>query len=367
MPLKFISIFIFVLSFLPGRAQDAVYSQFMHNPIYYNPAYTGLSEGLRIRSINRKQWPNLPGDYRSYNFNMDIATRNIKGFGGIGLMFDKNIAGSGYFERIKIGIPISFRVQLLENLIVQLGGMGSFVQKSIDWRKLVFVDQLDPRFGNIYSSSFAQPGSDKITYTDADIGLAFRWVTSSYRGGEIIATAGVAVQHVFTPNESLYQTEEALLPRKLVITADVIIKTQAQHRSSNYNRTNSNNEFRLNPGFIFESQKPFRTASIGVNAYKSSVYLGFWFRNESFNFESSNSAIIMAGVGIPVNDDTRVKIVYSYDMVLTKSNMGFAGGSHEISIIFELDSMIPFSNNSRYRGNNLRNQNRNSALECRMF
>lgn len=356
---------MFVSCFLSGRSQDPMYSQFTHIPIYYNPAYTGISEGLRIRTNYRKQWPNLPGDYRSYNFNMDIATRGITGAGGVGLMFDKHIAGAGYYERVKVGIPLSVRIPLFENLIVQMGGMASFVQKSIDWSKLVFVDQLDPRFGNIYTTSFTTPGNSKITYPDVDMGLAFRWVGYGYGGKEYVATAGVAVHHLFTPNESFYESVEAPLPRKLVITADVIIQNQTNTRR--YNKRNTNKDFKFNPGFIFESQQAFKSLSIGLNAYKSNVYLGFWYRNESFDFAVSNSAIIMAGISASVNDDTRVKILYSYDMMLTKSYSRAAGGTHEISIIFELDSFIPFTNSSGYKNQRMRNSSRNSGLECSPF
>lgn len=344
-----------------------MYSQFTHNPIYYNPAYTGISEGLRLRTNYRKQWPNLPGDYRSYNFNLDIATRDITGAGGIGLMFDKHIAGAGYYERVKVGIPLSVRVPLFENLIVQMGAMASFVQKTIDWSKLVFVDQLDPRFGNIYTTSFVTPGNNKITYPDVDMGFAFRWVGYGYRGKEFIATAGVAVHHIFTPNESFYEYLESPLPRKLVITGDIIIRNEVKTSSFNNRSRVSNRDFKINPGFIFESQQEFRSLSLGVNVYKSSVYVGFWYRNESFDFAASNSAIIMAGISASINDDTRVKILYSYDMLLTDSYARAAGGTHEISIIFELDSFIPFSNSSGYRNSRLRNSNRHSGLECSPF
>lgn len=360
--LRIISLLIFVSCFLSGKSQDPMYSQFTLNPLYYNPAYTGISEGLRLRTNYRKQWPNLPGDYKSYNFNMDIATRNIPGAGGIGLMFDKHIAGAGYYERVKFGIPVSVRVPLYENLIVQMGGMVSFVQKTLDWNKLIFVDQLDPRFGIYTPTSFEQPGNSKITYPDVDFGLLFRWVGFGYGGKEYIATFGVAMHHLFTPNESFYNNIESPLARKMVITGDVILQNRNYKRGFN-NESNNKKDVKLNPGFIYESQQQFKTFSIGINVYKSNLYAGIWYRNENFDFTLSNAMVIMAGISAPINNDNRIKIMYSYDMLLTKSYARDAGGTHEISIIFELDSFIPFTKGNTYQSQ----RSRMSGLECSPF
>ena len=339
-----------------------MYSQFTLNPIYYNPAYTGISEGLRLRTNYRKQWPNLPGDYRSYNFNMDFGIRSIPGAGGLGLMFDKHIAGAGYYERVKVGVPVSVRIPLFENLIIQMGGMASLVQKSIDWNKLVFVDQLDPRFGNIYTTSFSTPGDNKITYPDIDFGMLFRWVGSAYGGKEFIVTTGFAVHHLFSPNESFYDYNSAPLPRRLVITADVIIQNQYHGRGLN-SRSSFKKDFKINPGFIFERQQNFQTFSVGLNVYKSNIYAGIWYRNENFDFTISNAVIIMAGISANINDESRIKFMYSYDMMLTQSYARDAGGTHEISIIFELDSFIPFSKTSNRPGQ----RGRVTGLECSPF
>ncbi len=361
--IKFSLIVLFASCLLPLSAQDPMYSQFTHNPIYYNAAYTGISEGLRVRTSIRKQWPNLPGEYRSTNFNMDFASRGIPGAGGIGLMFDKHTAGSGYYERTKIGIPVSVRIPLYENLLVQLGVMPAIVQKKLDWSKLVFVDQLDPRFGNIYPTAFTAPTDSKITYPDVDLGLLFRWVGYGYGGKEYVVTTGFAVHHVFSPNESFYDSQEANLPRKFVITIDAIIQNEVRGRGFN-SRTNTHKDFKINPGFIFEKQQDFRTFSIGLNVYKSSMYAGFWYRNDDFDFAQSNSLVVMAGISAALNEETRVKIMYSYDMLLNESYARSAGGTHEISLIFELDSFIPFSGggaNTPGRRNIIR------GLECSPF
>lgn len=357
--LKCLSILFFISCFLPGRSQDPIYSQFFNNPIYYNPAYVGISQGLQIRLNYRKQWPNLPGEYNSYNLNLDMASRNLPGSGGIGLMIDKHTAGAGYYERLKVGIPISVRIALSEELLVQMGIMTSFVQKSLDWNSLIFMDQLDPRFGNIYPSSFTPPSDAKVTYPDFDIGLALRWFTSGYAGKEYIFTTGVAIQHAFRPNESFFDLESPLA-RKIVITGDLIIQNEYYARPFS-SKQRSTRDFRINPGFIFENQQNFNSLSLGFNAYKSNLYLGIWYRTERFDFTKSNAMVITTGITTFLNDGTRIKFMYSYDMMLSKVFSRAAGGTHEISIILELNSF------SRLSSKRLKRSNRLSSLESSPF
>jgi len=85
-------------------AQDPHFSQFYNNPVYYNPAAVGLSPGMRARFNIREQWPQLPGDLRTYTFSMDIAERNIPGSGGLGLIVMSDNAGSGYMKTSTVGL-----------------------------------------------------------------------------------------------------------------------------------------------------------------------------------------------------------------------------------------------------------------------
>ncbi len=322
-----------ILLFIPGKSQDPVYSQFFNNPLYYNPAFVGISDGMQVRTNYRKQWPNLPGDYNSYNVSLDIASRELPGAGGIGLMIDKHNAGAGYFESIKIGIPISVRIPLAEDILIQMGIMTSFTQKSIDWNSLVFMDQLDPRFGNVYPTSFTAPTEGTITYPDFDIGLALRWFTVGYKGMEYIFTTGVSVQHVLNPNESFFDLE-AKLPKRLVVSGDVIIQNEYFERPFSAKRK-SRFDFRVNPGFMFEMQQDFKAFTFGLNAYKSNLYAGAWYRAESFDFTKTNAAVFMGGITTHLSDEIRMKFMYSYDMLLSKTYSRAAGGTHELSIIFE--------------------------------
>ena len=63
-------------------AQDFDFSQWYNNPTYYNPAYVGLTAGLKARFTYRRQMVKIPASFRTYSFSADLAGRNLPGAGG---------------------------------------------------------------------------------------------------------------------------------------------------------------------------------------------------------------------------------------------------------------------------------------------
>jgi type IX secretion system PorP/SprF family membrane protein len=337
-----------VVGFFQLKAQDPLFSQFYNNPIYYNPGYIGLNQGVRTRFNYRDQWTGLPVDFKTYNFSMDIAERGIPGSGGIGLLVSTDKAGTGMIKSNNVGIGTAARIPLYENMVTQLGFMVSYAQKTVNWDELVFTDQLHARYGNIYESAFEAPASNRVSYPDFSVGGVYRFAETGSSNSNIQGTLGVAVHHLFEPNESFLGLESAL-PRKLVIHGDIVWEIEGG-RSSSYRSYKNNSNFKFNPGFIYEKQAEFSTYSIGLNILKSSVYFGVWFRNQTFDLFNAQDAIFTVGVNAPWNKDSRMKIMYSYDYMI--SDLRTAGkASHEISLVFEFDEFSLFggSSGSGYR------------------
>ncbi|MFA6950848.1 MAG: PorP/SprF family type IX secretion system membrane protein, partial [Lentimicrobiaceae bacterium] len=156
--IRTITLIILTILFVQtGFSQDPMFSQFYNVPTYYNPATVGLSPGLKARLSVRDQWTQLPGELRDYSFSLDFAERDIPGSGGLGLIVMNDNAGTGYFQTSMVGLSTSVRINVQENMVSQVGIMTSFVQKSINWDNLVFTDQLDPIYGNIYETNFQNP------------------------------------------------------------------------------------------------------------------------------------------------------------------------------------------------------------------
>ncbi|MCD4771797.1 MAG: PorP/SprF family type IX secretion system membrane protein [Bacteroidales bacterium] len=371
-----IFVFIFVLSLIGTfstktvQAQDPNYSQFFSNPLYYNPAYTGISQGLRVRLDYRKQWPNLRNDFQTYNFNTDISIREFPGSGGLGLMFNKDRAGAGFLETSTAAILTAVRIRLTESFFTQVGVMSSFVQKSVNWDRFVFTDQINPRYGNIYETGFVTPGNDQLAFPDFNVGAVFRFAQPSQSSTNIFGTFGFAVHHVFSPSISFFD-KPAPLPRKIVLHADMIFESEGY--SGRYSSSKSGNHYskkKFNPGIYYETQGEFQTIAFGINMYYKSLYGGIWYRNSEFSFSNAESLVLLIGLNTIFNDVSRIKILYSYDLALDDDLLK-TGGAHEISLIIELDDISLFNSggsSGRWSGSKKTTRNNKyEMMECSPF
>lgn len=360
--LKVLLVSLVILFFIIPEAvtQDHQFTQFTNLPLYYNPAYTGLARGMRAKFAYRRQWVKMPHDFKAMNFNMDVAARGIPGSGGMGLMFDSSNEGGGLIKRNSFGLNLSVRIPIMQSMISQFGISASFVQKYIDWTRLVFSDQLDENYGNIYASGFSPPSSNKVNYPDFAIGGVFRFAQDAGEDSEVIGTFGFAVQHVFEPNESFINLESKL-PVKIVATVDFQIQQSDRVRGFH-----NNEGFKFNPAIIYMNQAGLDSWSVGLNIYKQPLYVGVWYRNSEFQFLNNDALIVMLGLNTNFGDNTRMKLVYSYDIMLTDITRA-TGGSHELTLIFELDEMHLFGNSSRNNFGNFRNNSMPRALECSPF
>jgi type IX secretion system PorP/SprF family membrane protein len=330
--------------FCEVKAQDPSFSQFYNNPVYYNPGYIGLNPGMRARLNYREQWTGLPVDYKTYNFSVDMAERSIPGSGGLGLLVTSDRAGSGMIKSNNVGLGTAARIDVARDMVAQLGFMVSFAQKTVNWDNLVFSDQLHARYGNIYQSAFETPTTNRVSYPDFSVGGVYRFIESGSLFSSIQGTVGAAVHHVFTPNESFLGLNSPL-PRKLVITGDLVLSMD-QIYSSAYRTSRRNIGFKFNPAFQYEKQSEFSTYTLGMNVLKSNIYFGIWFRNQDFNFFEAKDAIFQVGINAPWNKDSRLKIMYSYDYLITEIHTA-GRASHEISLVLEFDKFSLFRGNSQ--------------------
>jgi type IX secretion system PorP/SprF family membrane protein len=349
--IRILLVYILVSVMTVAEAQDVNFSQYFNNPTYYNPAYVGLSTGLKARLNMRKQWTGLSGDFHAFSFSADIADRNIPGAGGIGFIATSVVEGTGKIKTTEIGIIPAVRIHLNRYSVIQLGALVSVMSRQVDWENLVFSDQLDPILGNTGSSNFIRPSNQSpVIFPDFSIGGIYQ-----LKLRQVVGTFGFAVHHVTQPNQSFLQ-DVAPLPRKWVAHMDFIIDFQKNR--GYYNRAR---DIKLNPGILFESQSGLDVFSLGVNAYISNIYFGAWYRDEIFEQTSFANIIWMAGISIPFSDNNRLKLMYSFDMNVSQ-NTNFTGPSHEISLILELD------NARLINPNRLRSTGRSQgSLECSPF
>jgi len=321
-----------------GYAQSATFSQFFNNPVYYNPAFTGSHPGLRVRLLHRKQWMQLSNPYDNSVLTIDIAERNIPGAGGLGIIVNNDYDGLGFVNTQSAAFAYSARVRLSDAFYTQVGISAAAVTKTIDWGRLIFSDQLDPIRGVVDYSNFVPPDYYQIMYPDFNVGGVLIYYGPRRHNQKITGTLSGAVHHLFQPDIS-FVGDGYKLPWTIVVSGDILIDNNVRRSGGRYRESLFD---KWNPGFFFEKHQDVTSISLGMNIYRNFIYSGAWIRAQHFNFVQFYDAIMLVGIYIPTGGDTSLKIMYSYDYVLSQFRRS-VGSSHEVSLIFEFDNINIFN------------------------
>jgi len=328
---------------LAPQAQDVNYSQYFSAPLYYNPAYTGINTGLRARFLFRDQWPSLPIDFKSYHFSADIGDRNLPGAGGIGIMINSDSPGAGLINTLQAALTIGVRVPITSFMVAQIGVKAAVLQRKINWDDLVFADQLDPKYGAIYQTSFIPPDANSRVVPDFAAGGILQFMNEP---GNINGSVGFAVDHLFKPDVSLLADGSAPYPRKWVVHGDAVFATG--YGSSSSMHGGSGDPLLISPGFMFINQANLNSLEIGLNLLKFNVYIGGWYKT-TLTGNTNNSVALLAGYRYMFMEDMSIKFIYSYDLQIAGIMQG-TGGAHEISLVLEFDGLSIFGGSSGRNG-----------------
>lgn len=309
-----------LVGFLAAKAQDPEFTQFYANPLYLNPAFAGTAIGPRFCLNYRNQWPGVSGTFVTYSASYDEHFDGIGG--GIGGQVWKDRAGDGRLSTTNFSGIYSYHLQLQKNtrdfVIVKAALQAGAFQRSIDFSKLRFGDQIHPRLGFIYNTNEKLPAQGFYKgnmIPDFSTGLlAF---TSKFY-------AGLAVHHIIQPGQSFFQNPNSILPRKITVHAGMQIAVDYMKRKPN--------TF-ISPNILFQRQAKFTQVNFGAYLLKNYFIAGLWYRQTS-----PNSDAMMALIGFKKD---AVRIGYSYDLTVSDARSA-APGSHEVSLIVELQKYNPY-------------------------
>jgi type IX secretion system PorP/SprF family membrane protein len=289
---------LFYVSF-HSMAQDPTFTQFYSNPVYLNPALAGSSGCPRVALNYRNQWPQLTGNFITYAAAYDTYAKNISG--GVGIMAMHDQQGQGTIQTSMIAGTYSYYLKVNRKFRIMFGGQAAYFQKYLDWSKLTFGDQIDPRRGFIYQTGDVPRGDGSHGFFDVSAGMV--GFTKNFY-------FGLATHHLNRPDESMI-LGESRLPIRVTghMGANIKLGQRGRYSSSTM----------LMPNIIYQYQNGFQEFNIGAYLRYESFTIGAWYRNKD--------AFILS-LGISTD---KFRVGYSYD--LTVSNLGgVSGGSHEISM-----------------------------------
>lgn len=318
---SFTSVLLSCLCLLQVRAQDHIYSQFFNEPLYLNPSLTGQFEGdIRMNLIYRNQWSGLGENLNYMSASADI---NIPSFGGgVGLIFNRSSEGTAYLVKNNIAATYSYSVGN-DDFVTSFGVQAGMTNRNIDWNKLVFSDQIDPRLGYIPGSiSVAEnPNLSSKYFFDAAAGINF-----VYRSFMI----GASVYHINKPNES-FSGAEAKLPMR--ITTNASYRIPLSYNSYGYG-TDDDGPY-LIPSVVYYRQDQFNSVSAGVQFKYRGVNTGVWYRTAGQNTPDAIVLSVIFDLFGGSRSGEKLRLGLSHDATTSKLNYTNTSGTTEASIGYQ--------------------------------
>lgn len=302
---------MFVLVLMVGTntsySQDIHFSQYYANPVYLNPAFAGTSVCPRVIMNYRNQWPSVGGTYSSYSVSYDQHVDNLSG--GVGLMFVTDNSGEGILNTNMVSGAYSYRLQVNRYFSMKAAFQTSYLQKRLDWDKLTFGDQIDPRYGFINDTRETRP--EELITNNIDFSTGILGYSENVYGG-------FAVHHLTQPNEGYFVPSK--LPMKITVHMGGVLDLK-HHR-----KRRRIEDPTLSPNILYMKQGDFKEMNYGLYFNKYPLVGGVWYRQ---GFENPDALIILMGLQTSV-----VKIGYSYDVTVSKLSNA-SGGAHEISFAMQ--------------------------------
>ena len=288
-----------------ANSQDYHYSQFYANKLFLGPSFAGATQQNRVIANYRNQWPGIKG-FVTYSASFDHNFVNFNS--GLGLIVLKDAAGSMNYGTLKVGLCYSFDFALNESYHLRPGLGFSFLQRSIDYSKAVWVDQLiDPTSG----SSVAN-GKNKVSGVDS--------VSSVILYSQNV-WFGYTIDHLLKPNLSLLNAEDRS-PLKHSLYGGVTVIRRG--------RLLKPVDETVSIAAQFSDQGPNRQLDMGLYWAKSPLTFGLWYRGiPPFNSDRGDAFTFLVGI-----KQMHFSFGYSYDFTISNL-INHSAGAHEISVAYE--------------------------------
>ena len=234
------------------HAQDPQFTQFYANPLYLNPAFAGSARCPRFILNYRNQWPAIPGNFVTYSASYDQHFDGING--GLGVLVTNDVAGEGTLISTNVSGIYSYHLEVNRNFSIKAGFQATYSQRTLDWSKLTFGDQIDSRFGFVYQTAEQQP-SQSVSYVDFSAGL-LAYSDKFY--------FGFAAHHLTQPDQS-FLVPTSKLPMKFTAHTGAVIPLGR--------KTRFNDPAKISPNILFQQQQDFRQINISRLYHKDRLYL----------------------------------------------------------------------------------------------
>lgn len=277
--------------------QDAMYSQYMFNPLSVNPAYAGSRGTISGLLLMRRQWLGIPGAPATETFQFHMPTPNKRYGFGINVINDH----ISYLSQTWVNASYAFRIPVGPGTMA-LGLQGSVNNYRINWDRAELIDPLDP-IPATYGRQLLLPNAGTGLWYNTD-----RWY------------AGISIPHLLInsldsnePGISIVagNTNLALLKRHVFIMGGYVFDLGT--------------ELKFKPSILY---KYVQAAPMEVDLNASFMYRDRFVMGGSYR--SGDGIVLMAQYLL----DSRLRIGYAYDYPFTDLGR-YTSGTHEVLVGFD--------------------------------
>ncbi|MEO8588365.1 MAG: type IX secretion system membrane protein PorP/SprF [Flavobacteriales bacterium] len=295
-------------------AQDPQFSQFYAAPQYLNPALTGNTHQDRIALNYRLQWPGIKPGYETYMAAYDHRFSTVNA--GMGVMVMHDQAGTSGLSFTTVGMSYSYEARINYKRAVRAGLRIGYTMRGVDPSGYLFADQV---IRDNAAVTLEPNMVERINYLDIATG-------GMYYSEKF--WAGISVNHLNTPNQSLMIDGSAQLPMRTSVDVG--------YRFPIDGRRLMKSERRMTVATHYKAQGKWDQLDLGFYIDNQRLTAGLWYRGlpgvKAYQpgYSNSDAVILMAGY----ETENQLRFTYSYDITISKLTMK-SGGSHEISLIYE--------------------------------
>jgi len=118
---------------------DMHHTQFMHNKLSINPAYTGDKEVFAMTALYRNQWFGIDGAPKTFTVHAHSPFINKRNAIGLTIIND----AIGNVNTTYVGASYAYRMPLSDEMTLSIGVQGRVEHARIDWSKADALDQGD--------------------------------------------------------------------------------------------------------------------------------------------------------------------------------------------------------------------------------
>ena len=298
---------------LTVNAQDPQFSQYYANPIFLNPAFTGLTNEHRAVANYRNQWMGISKAYSTYAISYDnnLGLNHM----GAGIQVIHDASGTASLNNTGITGLLSWNGKINRFTEIRAGLSLGYSMMRFNFSNLVFNDQL------YTGSSTSVESFQNLTRNYVDIHTGILINSSNY-------WIGLSAKHINRPDFDFSDKDNDRLPIKWSVHGGykfLIDKNDREQKKY------------ISPSFNYRHMANFNQLDIGASFNYSPMQIGLWYRGIPLKGISSklpnrDAMVIILGYDL---EKYNMRIGYSYDLAIS-SLINNTSGSHEISIIYEV-------------------------------